>query len=618
MKRVLLWLVGVVLGVWVLGVFGFKALILIGLVGLGFYLYKNNEKVLTVFNKFKKREVEEIVRVVHSPVMANPFDTVSEGVLVEGVVGDVPVELGSVNPFDTVSERVPVEAVVTGDGFSGVWGDAEWVFQEGVLTVVGGEDSVKTLGGAFTQPWASGGVSNEEIVEIRFVNPEGIAFPSNSKNLFRGVSGRDSLYNLEKIFGIESVRVGQVVNMDHLFDGADSLVELDLSAWDVSNVESMSGVFSGVGSLSRVHYERKSEYWDTKIFLNVSGWDTGKVKDMSSLFSRSGLESISVSGWDTGSVEKMGGMFQGCEKLVEIVGIEDWVTSSVVDMSSMFYGVSSLVSLDLSGWDTGRVENMSSMFKDSLLLTSVIVAGWNVGSVKTMREMFYSVGNLSFESDDVIISSELAPMEVSVRVDREVVLDLTGWNTTNLENMRDMFYGSGFTSIEGLEGLDTSKVEDMGGLFSNSSLTTISLFDWDISNVRFLGSMFSYCDSLVEVSVPGWLLGEEVFTDSMFLNCGELRWIDLSGWVLKPVSETGGRWLMFHGVDKLETIVVGSETDLSGATYVNPSSDSSRDQSIPRLGRIELEGGGVGFNSFKEFLEGTGEVGFQGGVYRVV
>ena len=73
---------------------------------------------------------------------------------------------------------------------------------------------------------------------------------------------------------------------DLFWDYTLSLVSVDLSGFDTSNVTNMSGMF----------------YWCSNLTtLNLSGWDTGRVTDMNSMFDGcSSLTSLDLSGWDTG------------------------------------------------------------------------------------------------------------------------------------------------------------------------------------------------------------------------------------------------------------------------------------------------------------------------------
>ena len=63
--------------------------------------------------------------------------------------------------------------------------------------------------------------------------------------------------------------------MHNMFYDAKKLISLDVSAWDTSSVERMSGMFHGLSSLT---------------ILDVSGWDTSSVTNMNHPF----FETISL------------------------------------------------------------------------------------------------------------------------------------------------------------------------------------------------------------------------------------------------------------------------------------------------------------------------------------
>lgn len=70
-------------------------------------------------------------------------------------------------------------------------------------------------------------------------------------------------------------------------------------------------------------------------------------------------------------------------------------------------------------------------------------------------------------------------------------------DTSNVTNMRNMFYEcSSLTELD-LSSLDTSKVTNMRSMFSScSSLSKLDLSGFDSSNVRDMKKMFYGCDSL--------------------------------------------------------------------------------------------------------------------------
>ena len=81
-------------------------------------------------------------------------------------------------------------------------------------------------------------------------------------------------------------------------------------------------------------------------------------------------------------------------------------------------------------------------------------------------------------------------------------LDLSGFDTSSVRNMRSMFGGcSGLTSLD-LSDLDTSSVTRMEYMFDGcSALKSLDLSGWNTSKVSYASRMFSSCEKLNEVVV---------------------------------------------------------------------------------------------------------------------
>ena len=246
---------------------------------------------------------------------------------------------------------------------------------------------------------------------------------------------------------------------DLFWDYTLSLVSVDLSGFDTSNVTNMSGMF----------------YWCSNLTtLNLSGWDTGRVTDMNSMFDGcSSLTSLDLSGWDTGSVTNITYMFRYCNNLTTL-NLSGWDTGSVTYMCDMFDSCSSLTSLDLSGWKTGSVTEMHYMFRECSNLTNLKLSGWETGSVTNMNSMFYNCRNLTN-------------------------LDLSGWKTGRVTNMDSMFYDCCNLTTLDLSGWDTGSVTNMDSMFYNcSNLKTVYVGDlWSTEKVTDSYHMFIYCTELV-------------------------------------------------------------------------------------------------------------------------
>ena len=145
--------------------------------------------------------------------------------------------------------------------------------------------------------------------------------------------------------------------------------------------------------------------------------------------------------------------------------------------------------------------------------------------------------------------------------------DLSGWDTSKVENMRGMFLGC--TSLTKVELPHTENVENMRAMFARcKNLKEINL---PITrNVKYMFEMFRGCTSLREVSLPHtenvvimyamfWgctslikveLANIENVTDMnfMFARCKELQQ-DFSSWDITNVNEKSD---MFKGCTKME------------------------------------------------------------------
>ena len=142
------------------------------------------------------------------------------------------------------------------------------------------------------------------------------------------------------------------------------------------------------GKYKVVNMKNMFEYCQSLITLDVSNWNTSNVTSMSNMFTNCDkLTSLDLSNWDTSNVTSMSYMFYGCNSFTSL-DLSNWNTSNVTSMSSMFNYCNSLTSLDVSNFDTSNVTNMDWMFNYCNSLTSVDVSNWDTSNVSSMRSMF--------------------------------------------------------------------------------------------------------------------------------------------------------------------------------------------------------------------------------------
>ena len=316
---------------------------------------------------------------------------------------------------------------------------------------------------------------------------------------------------------------GRVTDMNSMFDGCSSLTSLDLSGWDTGSVTNMSSMF---------------RYCNNLTTLNLSSWDTGSVTNMCDMFERcSSLTTLDLSGWKTGSVTEMYYMFRDCSNLTNLK-LSGWETGSVTNMDSMFNNCRNLTNLDLSGWDTGKVTNMSSMFSGCSNLTTLNLSGWNTVRVQYMSYMFYNCRNLTNLNlsgwDTGSVTSMYGMFSSCVNL---TTLDVSDFDTGKVTNMNYMFQNcSGLTTLD-VSGWNTGSVTNMCRMFDScSNLTTLDVSSWDTGKVTNMCGMFSVCSNLTTLNLSGWATGKVTDMSSMFSGCSNLTTLNLSGWKTGSVT----------------------------------------------------------------------------------
>ena len=200
-----------------------------------------------------------------------------------------------------------------------------------------------------------GDLTETNIETITFTNnnivPEGViasynATSSGTEEIMLWYTDNDNNELYEVYIGSDN-GITSITSGNSLFSGYTSLISLDLSNFDTSNVTDMENMFYGCTSLTS---------------LDVSSFDTSKVKNMKLMFYQcKSLTSLDLSNFDTSNVESMHCMFGNCSKLTEI-NVSSFDTSNVINMGFLFANDSSLNYLNLSSFDTSNVTDMMQAF----------------------------------------------------------------------------------------------------------------------------------------------------------------------------------------------------------------------------------------------------------------
>ena len=129
-------------------------------------------------------------------------------------------------------------------------------------------------------------------------------------------------------------------------------------------------------------------------------------------------------------------------------------------------------------------------------------------------------------------------------------INLSSFNTTNVEDMSDMFSNCSSLQSINLASFNTLNVKNMNNMFCEcSSLKSIDLSSFNTTNVKDMKGMFSNCSSLKSIDLSSFNTTNVKDMLGMFYYCSSLQSIDLSS--LNTTNVKDMRW-MFYGCSSLK------------------------------------------------------------------
>ena len=230
---------------------------------------------------------------------------------------------------------------------------------------------------------------------------------------------------------------------------------------------------------------------------------------------------------DTSEMITMRAMFYGANNLININGMNDWNTSKVTDMSYMFSNCNSYnKSIDVS-WNTENVTNVKNMFEECNELPAVYMSG-SFSNVTDMSQMFTNCRKMR----SVMIDSDTHNVtDMSYMFDSCVLLDpylqASRFNTSNVTSMYAMFSCTSITKTN--FNWDVSKVTTMNSMFwecNNLGIADIS--GWNTESLTNVSNMFSYCANIYIADISNINTSKLTDYSGMFSYCSELKSLDMS------------------------------------------------------------------------------------------
>lgn len=104
-------------------------------------------------------------------------------------------------------------------------------------------------------------------------------------------------------------------------------------------------------------------------------------------------------------------------------------------------------------------------------------------------------------------------------------LDISTLNIDNVWTMESMFYYSQINSLTIGSGYNHTLNNTSYMFYECSSLTSLDLSNWTITNIITAPCMFQGCSNLTEINLTNWNTSQMTFADSMFDKCLNLQTI---------------------------------------------------------------------------------------------
>lgn len=276
--------------------------------------------------------------------------------------------------------------------------------------------------------------------------------------------------------------------------------------------------------------------------------------------------------------------FYGLENAGDIVFNGNINYTLVENISHMFEKFGSKANNDVwylmitaLGDNTSAVKNMSALFKDSCnsacSVSDIYLAS---ESVEDMSSMFDGInansflldpeygGNFELNTENVTnmshmfanINGQFAPGEVDPSDAPFVAIDLTGFDTSKVTNMSEMFKDTKnlYYFPKGISNWNVENVTDMSGMFSGITQDVLGesfeadLTGWNTSSVTDMTEMFNGVSALTKVSVgDGWNTDNVTASDNMLTGLTSI--VGGSGTVYDATNPTDKTYARADKVD---------------------------------------------------------------------
>lgn len=122
-------------------------------------------------------------------------------------------------------------------------------------------------------------------------------------------------------------------------------------------------------------------------------------------------------------------------------------------------------------------------------------------------------------------------------------IDLSRLDTSSAKDLSYMFFSqnglNNVTNYLSIVGWKTSQVTNLRGMFFGNKITNAQFLSfWDVANLEKVNSMFQWCTSLQTVDLSGWAATKIKEVGYWFITCYNLKKVDVSNCDFSNVTPT--------------------------------------------------------------------------------
>lgn len=300
-----------------------------------------------------------------------------------------------------------------------------------------------------------------------------------------GLLETSSTYTMEKMFynctkmkqfdvtGLIDESTGTAVSAESMFEGCTAALEVCFNGCATNRISSMKRMFYNY-SVSSTH--------EKDVVIDLSAFRFNNVTNMSEMFSnnkntRTVIDEVIFPGShiDMPNLTTMENMFYKASGIKKISNFNDMTCNKLKSITCMFDYCSSITELDMHDFKMPNCElqtkyglsNQNCAFKGCSKLETIILDGWDVRTASNMRDFFSNNNTLKTISlkdcnmpnivtvegmfiSDKVLENVYMPgfVKDECRSIRSIFkecyklkdIDISGWDTRNVDTMRDAFY----------------------------------------------------------------------------------------------------------------------------------------------------------------------------------